>query len=93
MISISKEEIMDKMFFINDEKSGNPIAVVKVSELMKHENIEDINTTNADKFTEVFGFCPDRDTCVLTVPCPDCKYYDERPLNCALQFWNDKYKE
>lgn len=37
MISISKEEIRDKMFFINQEDSNQPIAVIKVSDLLEKE--------------------------------------------------------
>lgn len=37
MISISKEEIRDKMFYIREENSNQPIAVIKVSDLMKAE--------------------------------------------------------
>lgn len=37
MISISKEEIRDKMFFVNEENSDQPIAVIKVSDLLEKE--------------------------------------------------------
>ena len=37
MINISKEEIRDKMFFINEENSVQPIAVIKVSDLLEKE--------------------------------------------------------
>jgi len=37
MIEISKEEIADKMFFIREEDSNQPIAVIKVGDLMKCE--------------------------------------------------------
>ena len=37
MINISKEEISDKMFFIREENSNQPIAVVKVGDLMKFD--------------------------------------------------------
>lgn len=37
MINISKEEIRDKMFYIREENSNQPIAVIKVSDLMKAE--------------------------------------------------------
>lgn len=35
MINISNEEITNKMFFIRDENSNQPIAVIKVGDLMK----------------------------------------------------------
>lgn len=34
MIEITKEEIREKMFFINDEGLDQPIAVIKVADLM-----------------------------------------------------------
>jgi len=34
-ISISNEEITNKMFFIREENSNQPIAVIKVGDLMK----------------------------------------------------------
>ena len=37
MISISKEEIRSKMFFINEEDSDQPIAVIKVADLLEKE--------------------------------------------------------
>lgn len=37
MISISKEEIRDKMFFINKKNSDQPIAVIRVSNLLEKE--------------------------------------------------------
>ena len=37
MINISKEEIRDKMFFVNEEDSDQPIAVVKVEKKKKKE--------------------------------------------------------
>lgn len=37
MISISKEEIRDKMFFVNEEDSTQPIAVIKVADLLEKE--------------------------------------------------------
>ena len=37
MINISKEEIRDKMFFINEENSDQPIAVIKVADLLEKE--------------------------------------------------------
>ena len=37
MINISKEEIRDKMFFVNEEDSDQPIAVIKVADLMKYD--------------------------------------------------------
>lgn len=37
MINISKEEIRDKMFFVNEEDSDQPIAVIKVSDLLEKE--------------------------------------------------------
>ena len=37
MINISKEEIRDKMFFINEKDSDQPIAVIKVSDLLEKE--------------------------------------------------------
>ena len=37
MISISKEEIGNKMFFINEKDSDQPIAVIKVSDLLEKE--------------------------------------------------------
>ena len=37
MVEISKEEISHKMFFIREENSNQPIAVVKVSDLMKFD--------------------------------------------------------
>lgn len=41
MISISKEEIGNKMFFINEKDSDQPIAVIKVSDLLEKEKTED----------------------------------------------------
>lgn len=35
MINISKEEIRDKVFFINEEDSNQPIAVIKVADLLE----------------------------------------------------------
>ena len=40
MIEITKDEIRDKMFFINEENSNQPIAVIKVSDLMKNEKVD-----------------------------------------------------
>lgn len=37
MIEISKEEIRDKMFFVREEDSDQPIAVVKVADLLEKE--------------------------------------------------------
>ena len=37
MINISKEEIRDKMFFVRDEDSNQPIAVIKVADLLEIE--------------------------------------------------------
>lgn len=37
MISISKEEIRDKMFFVTEEGSDQPIAVIKVADLLEKE--------------------------------------------------------
>ena len=37
MISISKDEIGDKMFFIREEDSDQPIAVIKVADLLEKE--------------------------------------------------------
>ena len=37
MINISKEEIRDKMFFVREEDSDQPIAVIKVSDLLEKE--------------------------------------------------------
>ena len=37
MINISKEEIRDKMFFVNEEDSNQPIAVIKVADLLGKE--------------------------------------------------------
>lgn len=37
MISISKEEIGNKMFFINEKGSDQPIAVIKVADLLEKE--------------------------------------------------------
>jgi hypothetical protein len=37
MISISKDEISDKMFFIREEDSNQPIAVIKVTDLLEKE--------------------------------------------------------
>ena len=37
MIEISKEEIRDKMFFVRDEDSNQPIAVIKVADLLEKE--------------------------------------------------------
>lgn len=37
MINISKEEIRDKMFFIKEENSNQPIAVIKVADLLEKE--------------------------------------------------------
>lgn len=37
MISISKEEIGNKMFFINEKDNDQPIAVIKVSDLLEKE--------------------------------------------------------
>lgn len=77
MIDISKEEIVNKMFFITDEKSGNPIAVIKVSELMKFERPHGrwiINNGGASKFYNPGKHC---DACGRIVEfsenfCPKC---------------------
>lgn len=37
MINISKDEIRDKMFFVRDEDSDQPIAVIKVADLLEKE--------------------------------------------------------
>lgn len=37
MINISKEEIRDKMFFVREEDSDQPIAVIKVADLLEKE--------------------------------------------------------
>ena len=37
MINISKEEITNKMFFIREENSNQPIAVIKVGDLLEKE--------------------------------------------------------
>lgn len=37
MINISKEEIWDKMFFVRKGNSDQPIAVIKVSDLLEEE--------------------------------------------------------
>ena len=37
VIKITKEEIRDKMFFINEENSVQPIAVIRVSDLLEKE--------------------------------------------------------
>ena len=47
MIEISKDEIRDKMFFVREENSNQPIAVVKVGDLMKFERPQD-NITEED---------------------------------------------
>lgn len=36
-IEISKDEISDKMFFIREEDSHQPIAVIKVADLLEKE--------------------------------------------------------
>lgn len=36
-IEITKEEIRDKMFFINEEDSDQPIVVIKVADLLEKE--------------------------------------------------------
>lgn len=36
-IHISKEEIEDKMFFVREEDSDQPIAVIKVADLLEKE--------------------------------------------------------
>lgn len=45
MINISKEEIANKMFFINQEDSDQPIAVIKVSDLLEKEVKNGANNT------------------------------------------------
>lgn len=37
IINISKEEIRNKMFFVNGEGSDQPIAVIKVADLLEKE--------------------------------------------------------
>lgn len=37
MLNITKGEVRDKMFFITDEKTGNPVAVIKVADLLSRE--------------------------------------------------------
>ena len=37
MINISKEEIRNKMFFVREEDSDQPIAVIKVSDLLEKD--------------------------------------------------------
>lgn len=37
LINISKEEIGDKMFFVREEDSHQPIAVIKVADLLEKE--------------------------------------------------------
>ena len=37
MINISKEEIRNKMFFVREEDSDQPIAVLKANEKMEKE--------------------------------------------------------
>lgn len=53
MINISKEEIRDKMFFVNEEVSDQPIAVIKVADLMKGGEVtmtDKIKQAVADEF-------------------------------------------
>lgn len=45
MIEITKEEISEKMFFINDEGLDQPIAVIKVADLM---NLDKANMTKME---------------------------------------------
>lgn len=68
MIEISNEEITNKMFFIREENSNQPIAVIKVGDLMKFERpqgdwIHDYRTNSCSvcNFTTVidtYNFCP-----------------------------------
>lgn len=37
MFNMSKEEIREKMFYVREENSNQPIAVIKVADLMKAE--------------------------------------------------------
>lgn len=49
MINISKEEIGNKMFFVREEDSDQPIAVIKVADLMKCDRGEERRGDGNDK--------------------------------------------
>ena len=57
MIEISNEEITNKMFFIREENSNQPIAVVKVGDLMKFKRPQGewIKDNSGDRFCSVCG--------------------------------------
>lgn len=49
MINISKEEIRNKMFFVRAEDSDQPIAVIKVGDLLEKE-VNAVNCSDCDGY-------------------------------------------
>lgn len=50
--------------------------------------------TNDDKFKEVFGFEPDKGTCVLLKSCEECSLNEKCNDNGmrSVSWWNEEYK-
>lgn len=51
--------------------------------------------TNAEKFKEVFGIEPSKQTCVNDIDCENCEYYIPDDIECGVKakFWNAEYTE
>ena len=73
---------------------GIKFRVYEAIEVVENWAKEHPIVTNTDKFREVFGTEPSKQTCFNHIDCENCEYYIPDDKECGVQakFWNAEYK-